>query len=592
MRKARYLCPGTAEVRPVPTIVRTALDGYARIKREPVLVVIGFLVAVALALMALPVIITVMTSLTLGMLLDQSVTTLQNYRRVFADPAFVTTFKNTLFVGVGTVAVMLFFTIPFCWLYTRTNLPGKNWLLLMLTIKIAIPGFLTAMAYVFLLSPQSGIVNRMAISLLGLERPPFTAYSLWWIVLLQGMGLVTPSFFMMSPAFRALDSALEEGAYVSGVTRITTFFRIALPLLAPAVVAAGVFYFVVAIELFDYAGTLGLPGRIFVFATWIYQATHPSVELPDYGSASAIAVLLAVVAGLALLFYFWAIRRAECLAVVTGRRSHQNLTPLGRLGIYGAWSFIGFFAVMDVAIPVLTLAWSSLVPFLQQPSLYAIKSVSLNGFRFAFQEIGPPLWNTLVLMIMVPTAASLSALCLSWIALRTRLPGRWLVDVIVMISLAVPSIVLGLAFLYLGLSINRIIPIYTTIWIIVLALSVRYMTFCVRTISNSMVQVHKELEEACYSAGVGIGRTFLSVIVPVVRPAVIFSWFWVSLLTLREITIPIMLARPETEVLSTSIWKFQTSGQYSIASAMGMILVTLIAVFALIFHRFTIRQRI
>ncbi len=571
---------------------RAFLNRSARIKREPLLIAIGLLVAAGLILMALPVIVTILTSLKQGMLLETERIGLDNFRHVFADPGLAPAIVNTLLLGLGTVAVMLFFAVPFCWLYARTDLPGKNWLLLMLTIKVAIPGFLTAMAYVFLLSPQSGIVNRMATTLFGFAKPPFTAYSLWWIILLQGMGLVTPSFFMMAPAFRALDSALEEGAYVSGVSRFTTFLRIVLPLLVPTIVAAAVFYFVVAIELFDYAGTLGLPARIFVFATWIYQTTHPSVDLPEYGCAAAIAVLLAVVAGLALYFYFWALRRAESMAVVTGRRSHQNATPLGRAGTYAAWAFIGLFMFLDVVIPVLTLAWSSLVPYLQQPSIDAIRSISLSGYRFAFQEISSSLYNTLVVMITVPTVATVCALCMAWIALRTRLPGRRVIDVVVMMSLAVPSIVLGLAFLYFGLSVNRLIPIYTTIWIIVLALSVRYMTFCMRTISNSIVQIHRELEEACYSAGVTMGRTFLSIIVPVVRPAIIFSWFWVSLLTLREITIPIMLARPETEVLSTSIWKFQASGQYSIASATGIILVALIAVFALVFHKLTARERI
>lgn len=563
-----------------------------RLIRDPIFCIVAVAVICASALLAVPAFLTVASSFTPGMLLEGNALNLENYRRLLSNPTLLTIIKNTLLVGLGTVVVMFVFTIPFSWLYARTDLPGKNLLLLMLTIKVAVPGYLTAMAYIFLLNPESGIINRTAISLFGLERAPFTVYSLWWIAALQGMGVTSSAFFMMTPAFRALDSALEESAYASGVRKATTALRITLPLLAPAIVAAGIFYFVVAIELFDYAGTLGLPTRTFVFATWIYLLTHPDITPPDFGGASVVAVLFFGVVGVLMVIYFRVLRQAERAAVMTGRRGYQNVTRLGWLGMCGAWTFILLYMTVDVFVPVLTLIWSSVMPYLQPPSLEALRSISLQSYRLALEELWLPVKNTAVVMLTVPTVAVLSTACMSWVALRTRIGGRKLIDVLVSISQAVPSIVLGLAFFYLGISLFHLVPLYSTIWIVVLALSVRYMTFSMRTINSSMIQIHQELEEAGYSAGVPKGRMFLSVIVPIVRPSMIFAWFWVALLAARELSIPVMLARPGTDVLSTTIWGFQASGQYSISSAMGVMFAASISVIALLFHRLTKTQRI
>ena len=131
-----------------------------------------------------------------------------------------------------------------------------------------------------------------------------------------------------------------------------------------------------------------------------------------------------------------------------------------------------------------------------------------------------------------------------------------------------------------------------SIWLVILAMGVRQTTWAHRAISSAALQVHRELEEAGAVSGVQRGRVMLSILVPVIRPALLFSWFWIALLSLRELAIPIMLFSSDTKLLSTSIWQLNTAGKPAVASAMGVMLLVIIALLVMVFHRFAGRRAI
>lgn len=563
------------------------------IRRDPILLGIGALIVSGVALMSVQLIVLAVASLKEGMLLDPHPFSLANFRSVFQNSYFWEVVRNTLLLGTGSVAVMWFFVVPFAWLYTRTDLPGKGLLLTLLTIRIAVPGFLVAMAYIFMFNPSNGIANTIARDIFGFESPPFNIYSLYWIIFFQGAAMVTGAFFMVVPTFGSIDAALEEVGFVSGVRKWVVTTRIVLPLVAPALLATTIYYFVLAIEMFDYPGMIGLPVRIFVFSTWLYWLTHPPTDVgPQYGEAAALSMLAFMVVALFSFLYLRSVRRAEKYAVVTGKRGQQASIRLSRRAKVLAWAFISVYMAIEMVIPVFMLTWVSLLPYVQPFSLEALNSVSLKSYRTAFQELPPVLVNSLTMMLAVPTLVVAIATCIAWLTTRTQFAVRKPTEILVMATVAVPSIVVALAFLYIGISIYKIVPIYTTIWIIVLALSTRSLTWANRTISSAMLQVHQELEEACFISGVPRGRSFLSILVPTVKPALMFSWFWIALLALRELSVPLMLARPNTQVISTAIWGFNASGYVSVASAMGVILLLFIGCLVVVFQHFVRRSSI
>lgn len=551
---------------------------------DAILMATGGLVAVAVLWMSLPVVILLTTSFGLTSLSDAEAYSLKNFALILHDPLLVPVVRNTIIVGVGTIAAMLAFTVPCAWLYTRSDLPRKDLLIALLTVKIAVPGFLVAMGYIFLFNPSNGIGNQLIERAIGVHAF-FNVYSLGWIALLQGAALTPPAFFMLVPTMRAIDTTLEEAAWVSGVKKRTTVLRIVIPLTAPALLATCIYFFIIAIEMFDYAGMLGLPSRMFVLSTWLYQMVYMTDGLPQYGPASALGLLSAVAAVMLAGGYLWSTRQAKRYAVVTGKRRAHRPTPLGRAGKIWAWVFILSFVTFSLFIPLLLLVWSSLLPFIQVPSAAAISHLTIAGYREAFHQLPALLKNNIIVMLAAPTLSVMLAACVAWVSVRTKMRWRRSLDIIVMASVAVPSIVGALGFLYFGLLTYRWVPIYTTIWIIVLAMATRSLTWANRTIGSAMMQVHEETEEVCATSGVRRGLAFVSILLPIVGQSLLFSWFWVAMLSLRELTIPIMLQRQNTQVLATAIWSFNQAGASDVAAALGVILACMIFIVVIVFHK-------
>jgi iron(III) transport system permease protein len=552
--------------------------------RDPIALVTRVLVAVAVFLLAVPIFALLSSSLS-DVQSNDSGMTLANFQAVLAHPLFAPVAWNTLMLGAGTVAVMLSFAVPSAWLFTRSDLPRKDLLLALITVNVAIPSFLVAIGYIFLFNPSNGLANQVARDVFGLTTSPFNIYSLGWMIVLQGAALAAPAFFMIVPCLQAIDVTLEEAAAASGVRRRVTALRIVLPLAAPAILAACAYYFIIAIEMFDYASMLGMPARIFVASTWLYQMINAGTGLPRYGEAAALGLLMAAGSLLVSLIYLWSIGKAARFAVVTGKRQSQQSLRLNAAAKITAWAFILAYALFSFVLPVLTLLWASGQPFMQLPTPLALSRWNLEAYHEAFAQLPPLLYNNLIVMLAVPTISVALAACVAWAGARLQTQVRRGLDLFVMMAIAVPSIVSALGFLYFGLAVYRAIPIYTTVWLIVLAMSTRYLTWANRTISSNLVQVHPEIEEACATSGVRPGPTFVSVLLPTIGRALLYSWFWLALLSLRELTIPIMLARPDTAVLATAIWSLNSAGNPDVAAAMSMILVCITLVMVFLFHK-------
>lgn len=564
------------------SIERDQVAGVARaglMPRDPMLLGVKTVVILAILLLAIPITSLIWTSL-VG---DDGVTT-ANFEAVAAHPQFWPAMRNTLFVGVGTVVVMIFFTVPLAWIYTRTDLPRKNMMLALITINVAIPSFLVAMGYIFLLNPNNGVVNEIWRAIVGERQTPFNVYHLGWVILLQGVALSAPAFFMMVPTFEGIDSSLEEAAAANGVKRWRAAIHIVLPLASPAILAVAAYYFIIAVEMFDYAGMLATPARTYVAATLLYAFIHDGSGLPRYAEGAALGIIMAAMAMVLAITYLWCVRNADRYVVLTGKRKMQAPIKLTRSGRRWGWGFVTTYFLIGTGIPLLMLLWASGMPFLQVPSWQALQSWNFGAYQNVLPMVPGLLKNNIVLMLTVPTLGVAMAACMAWIGTRFKTRMRKGIDIAVMVAVAVPSIVGALGFLFFGLKVNSYVAIYGTIWLIALAMTARYLTWANRTVSGAMMQLHPELEEACEVSGIRRGRTFMSVVLPNVARSLFISWFWLALLSMRELTIPIMLSRRGTDVFSTAIWGLNSSGVTDEAAALSVILAGMILVLVTLFH--------
>jgi len=512
--------------------------------------------------------------------------TLSNYVDLFTDEELGPVVLRTLVLGLGSVAVMMFFSFPFAWLITRTDFPWKGALFTLLTAKLAIPGFITAMAYVWLFNPSSGLINHMfGATGIGVE-PIFNVYQLSWICFLQGIVLTPACVFMMLPAFRNMDASLEEAAWVSGVSRLETIRRVVLPLLAPGVLAATLFFFVISIEIFDIVALIGMPGEIEVLVIWIFDAMHPVMGIPNFGLAGAIGMLLFALCGVAILFYIRMLRQANRFAVVGGKARRFSPLPLGRWKWPSA-AFVGLWVLAAVVLPVITLIWVALVPYMQPFSVKALESVSLISFKDALTYMGGPLRNTVIIMVGAIIISIVLAVSLSWLLTRSRSRAAHWADGLVFLSPAVPTMVAAVAFQFMGISLYSWVPLYGTIWLIAIAMGVRMLAYCTRTMNASSIQIHFELDEVARTSGVSQLVSFRWIFIPIMMPAIFYSALMVGMLAARDLTIPLVMNTGKAATISTLVFDLQSNGDQNAAGAISLYMIVLLALLAVTAHKMT-----
>jgi len=529
----------------------------------------GFL----LLLIGLPVAMVVLMSFRTGFPGETVPFTLQNFATVYLTPRTYEILLNTVIFTVSSVAVTLVIAVPLVWILMRTDVPFKKTIYVLLTVGILIPVFLRTIAWILLLSPRIGLVNKWLQQWLDLAGPPLNLYSLPGMAFVQGVSFVPGAFFMLAAAYRSMDPSLEEAAYTAGVGKLRTFLKINIPITLPAIAGVMVYLFMTGIAVFEVPAIIGLPARILVLSSLIYTSTTPSTGLPDYGVAGAYgAIMLAL--GLVLAFlYVRVVKQGKKYTVITGRGYRPREIALGRWK-WAALAFVFFYLSIEVFIPFVVLLWASVLPYLQLPSAEALSSLTLKHYIDIPSHVGVrPFVNTLILMFTVPTLTMVLSVLVSWIVIRSQVSFRGFLDVLAFIPHAVPGILMAVGLAYLGLAYRAYFPLYGTIFIIVIAHTINWIAYGTRTTNSVMIQVHRELEEAGRVSGASAPRVLGKIVLPLIAAGVMNSWIWIGMLSYREVTMSLTLLTRSNVVVSTVVWQFWGSGWVPQVSALGVILI-------------------
>lgn len=500
--------------------------------------------------------------------------TFANYVRAYGSPALFELFYNSFVFAAGSVLLALPVAVLFAWLIERTNTPLRTLAYALVIAPVAMPGMLLSMSWVLLLSPNVGIVNKAAMYVFALAEAPFNIYSLGGMIFTEGLRLVPTTFLLLVGAFRAMDPSLEEAALVSGASRWVTTLRVTLRIMAPAILTAAIYIFMTAIESFEIPGVLGLRNGILVFSSKIYYATTSTYGGgANYGEASALSSTYLLISILLIYLYQRSTRHSERFATVTGKGYRPRLIDLGWLKYLALAILVGYFC-LAVLLPIVIMFWASLIPFYQAPSSAALSVVSLSSYRDLWNdpEVGKAVYNTLWLMLGAALITTLLAASAAWFVLRSQFAGRRLLDILTFLPHAVPSVVLALALVYVYLTLD-FIPIYGTSLIILVGFVTNYLPFSTRTLSASIIQIHKELEEAGRVSGATTATVFSRIVVPLLFPTMAGVAIWVAVHAMRELSMALMLNSTSNNVISFLIWSHWEAGDLRHAAALGVALI-------------------
>ncbi len=502
----------------------------------------------------------------------------RNYANVWFDPGTYRIFATTVGYVAGASTVGIVLAAGLAWLVERTNMPGKIWVYAGVPMTLAMPGLLQAMAWVLLLSPNSGFVNLALMGWLGLDRAPIDIYSLPGMAFVEGLRLVPTAFLMLVPLLRSMDPALEEAAAISGAGPAAAVRRVTLGLLLPGIVAVTIYQAITALEGFEVPGILGMPVGLHVFATKVYIAIQAISVLPSYGEANALGMLYLLTGVAAALAYWAVIRRSERYAVVTGKAYRPRALDLGR-GRHAALGLALLYLVLAIGLPFLVMVYASLVKVLAQPSLQVFQTMSFAHYVevFTFPRFARMFRNTAEMVAATATATTVLSFVVSLVIVRSRFWGRRLLDLLAFIPHTIPGIVAGLAFLWLFL----ILGIYGSYWTVVIGFTIVFMAYGTRTMNAGLLQIHKDLEDASAVAGAPPRHTLWRVFLPLMAPTFVGLWIWVVLLSVRVAGLPLLLTQgPDNQVLAVMIWNMWDEGQIEDVGAIATMLI--VALFALV----------
>ncbi len=532
---------------------------------------IGIPVALVVWLALVPLVFLLMQSFLTPQTADMPArVTLDNFRTAYFSADTARLFLNSVQFAAGSAILALVVGTALAWMNERTNTPFKTLFFALAIVPLVIPGILFTVAWILLASPKIGLINLALQGLTGTDAVFVNIYSMAGMIWVDGLHYSPMAFLLMTAAFRSMDPSLEESALMSGASLMQVAHRITLQLAWPAALGALLILFVRSIESFEVPALLGLPVGIHVYTSSIYQAIH---QYPSQiGLAAAYAVTLLLVTSLGIYAQSKLSSQGARYSTVTGKGFRPRTIDLGRWRYFTAALFILYFTAV-VLLPFLVLLWSSLQKFYSAPSWAALSRVSLDAYRSVLDtpQFAQTAWNSLVLAAGTATAVMLTSAVVSWIVVRTRMPGRWLLDNLASLPLVFPGLVLGLAIMICYLTFD--IGVYGTLWILLIAYVTRFLPYGMRYSSASMLQIHKELEESAAMSGAAWGLTFRRVVLPLLKPGLFAGFIYVMIVSIRELSSSILLYSPGTEVVSIMIWELWQNGQYVELSALGVMLI-------------------
>ncbi|MCC6470245.1 MAG: iron ABC transporter permease [Alphaproteobacteria bacterium] len=497
-------------------------------------------------------------------------------------PDYATIIWNTLAVAVAATAMALVFGFLTAWILTRTNVPFQRTLEQLMAVPYYVTPLLGALAWSFLGAPESGFLNQLWRHfggegyLFDITSPMGIA---WVMALFEG----SVAFVMIGAVMKSMDPSLEEASQVVGASRWRTMLRITLPLVAPGVLGAAIFVFAEMLSSFSAALVLGTPARFYVITTAIYQLV--SQYPPRMPLAAALGVSLFAVMFL-MMFLYRRITARRSYVTISGKAFRPRVMDVGWL----RWVLFGVcvaYVILSGVLPIATLVFTSVqklaVAFPRWENFTTEnfrQALSLNAVRSAMT-------NSLMLGLVTATLGVALTGLIAWIIQRSRLPGRGVLEYIVMFPQAVPRLVFAFGMMWAWLVFP--VPIYGTYWVLLIAYLTVFLPLGVRTISGVIMQLDKSLDECGQVCGATWAYRLSSITVPLLKPGLLAAWLLIFVASVRELGASILLQGPNSKVLTPTIVEAWFSTSSELTAAMALIQTVVIGLAMIVFAELTRR---
>ena len=491
----------------------------------------------------------------------------------FTDVNLAIAIGNTFYLALVRVIITSALAIFFAWVVTRTDTPLKGFIEVALWLGFFLPLLPMTMGWILLLDPYYGLMNKFLMNVFALSQPPFDIYSYWGIIWCHLAFSTSVRFLLMTPAFRAMDAALEDAARTSGSSDLGVLMRITIPVLAPAILASTALGFIRSLESLEIEMVLGIPAGIYVVPTKIWDYIH--WEPPLYDRATALCSIFLFFVFLLIWFHRIFLRGKE-FTTISGRSYMVRVFPLGPWR-WVTCTFCLLFILVMIILPLATLVMGTFMEFFGNFDTERVWTIRHWTAVFTDPVFLRSLKNTLILGLGAATVGTLLYALISYLIARTRVPGRAVIDVLSWLPWALPGVLISLALLWAVLGSGEYVKlIYGTVSVLVLAIIIKEMPLGTQIIKAGVLQISNELEEASTASGASWSAGFRRILLPLLKPTMLAVAIIVFISAARDIPTVIFLATHQTRTLSLLMLDYIADANKERAAVLGVFLVFLI----------------
>lgn len=498
-----------------------------------------------------------------------------NFQNLFSSTKFWMAFLDALLVGAGCALVAQVFGTIFAVLIGRTDMPGSRWIGDFLIWPLFISHLVLALSWYTMYGP-SGFVTLWIKGVVGFT--PWNLYSVAGIAFIAGIAQAPLSYLYCLAAINAADPALEDAARGAGARSWTVLRKITVPLLRPAILYGIIFNFVVGIEMLSIPLIFGRAANIQTLATFLYDEALLQA-VPDYGLVAAASLVVLVIVLLVLAAQRRLLGYAERFVTVGGKATRPKRFQLGAMR-WPLCALTVLYLFLTTALPmgglVLRSATAFLTPLVPFWTAFTYDNYAALGEHAVFIN---SIWNTIAISAIGGVIGTALIVAISLVAHRSNFRFAPQVGWLAEIPRALPGIFAGLAFLYLALSVAPLGWLRNTIWLLILAYTVRYIPAGLGAVAPSLQQIGKDLDASARSVGAGWLRTCRLVLLPLLRPAMFSCFALLFILYMREYVTAVFLIAPGSEVIGTTLLQFWENGDNGPVAALATVQIAITVVF-------------
>jgi len=490
-------------------------------------------------------------------------------------PELASVLYSTFMFAAGGAALSTILALIYAWVIVRTDIPGKSLLEVLPTTFLIVPFIVKSMMWIILFSPSIGVINKTLSSLFG--GAVFNIYSLEGLIFAYGMGGFPFALLSIMPAIKSMDASLEESARIMGLGPLKTFFKVTIPVIFPSVFTAFLLLTLIGLGNFDYPFILG-GERIKTLATEIYYWTNQIVP-PRYDVASTLGIIYIITTFTGVSIYIWYTRKTFKYVVVTGKATQKTVHALGKWKIFALAVCVGILTISFI-LPFVFLTLTSFIPFGALAEGFKLNFTLENYEKLLkLPFVDKTLMNSITVAVITAFLCTFSAIFMAYISLKSRIRGSIFNEYLNNFPLAFPGIVYGFGLFWLILNIPALSQfLYGSIWIIIISLFVIRLPYSIRFISNNLIQIGDELEEAARINGASWLKSFSTVLIPLARGGMFSSFTYIFIESIKEIGALILLVSPNTIMFTVYLLQLhsQHAAAINVVSAGSVLLVVLV----------------